>query len=507
MESNSIDESLLLPRGNSRVYRSRIDTRLSFASCYDPDEPRIRARTFHVGCGQKLCMTILVATVLLIAILWSYSDPFRHQLKNMISFDSGTLTWFCQYGSIPVVAAIVGWGTNAVAISMTFYPLEFVGCCPSVEMFGMPLCGWQGIIPSNVRRMAGQAVELATTKLFDASAAMDRLDVNQIVNDMRPALEKLAPKIIETVASENAPQIWAQLSRSVKNEIVEKCLENSTQAISGMMGGGNTDIEGGPELKDVLVNLLAADKGLVNDIFLKVAGKEYAFIRQSGFYLGFIFGLGQMWLWTKFDRWWVLPIAGFVVGYLTNFVALKCIFNPIEPVYVCGFKFHGLFLKRQGEVAEVYADLFSSRVLNSHNILLGTINDERSDVLFAMLEQNVQDGIDSIAKNLVLSKRVARKLIGSQKYDGIKERVSGLIKADIQRESFLDLVTPVLDEAMDVRATLERSMNDLSSHEFADMLLPAFQEGELKLIVIGGFLGAVVGMIQALLQVPDQFGL
>merc|ERR1712232_1412093 len=32
-----------------------------------------------------------------------------------------------RYGSIPVIAAIIGYGTNVVALQMMFYPLEFIG--------------------------------------------------------------------------------------------------------------------------------------------------------------------------------------------------------------------------------------------------------------------------------------------------------------------------------------------------------------------------------------------
>ena len=49
--------------------------------------------------------------------------------------------------SIPIVAALVAWATNWVAVQMTFYPIEFFGV--------RPFFGWQGIIPSKAEKMAG----------------------------------------------------------------------------------------------------------------------------------------------------------------------------------------------------------------------------------------------------------------------------------------------------------------------------------------------------------------
>merc|ERR1712204_25281 len=108
-----------------------------------------------------------------------------------------------------------------------------------------------------------------------------------------------------------APLTWGQLPEFVKSEIVTTGVENSSQAIVGMMDGTPDDIIRVFDLQTLLVDLLVKDKQLVNDIFVKVAGKEYKFIRVSGFYLGFIFGLAQMAVWAKCREWWMLPLAGF----------------------------------------------------------------------------------------------------------------------------------------------------------------------------------------------------
>merc|ERR1712139_636899 len=101
-----------------------------------------------------------------------------------------------------------------------------------------------------------------------------------------------------------------------------------------------------------------------------------------------------------------------------------------------------------------------------------------SDKFFAVLDQNIQEGIDKIMP----SRRVVRMVIGSAEYSSMKSRVSQLIRDDIK--SFLPHLGYV-DEALDIRKTLESSMCQLTSEEFEDMLHPVFQEGELKLVLIG----------------------
>lgn len=198
---------------------------------------------------------------------------------------------------------------------------------------------------------------------------------------------------------------------------------------------------------------------------------------------------------------WTLPVGGFVVASITNWIALKCVFQPVQPRRFCGFTFQGLFLKRQQEVAAVYAQLLSSKVLNAENLLLGMLGGPCSNKLFTMLDKSIQQGID----NAVPSQRVIRLMIGTGDYSAMKSRVCELVRADIK--SVLSHLTPYIDEALNVQETLQTSMAELTSQEFADILMPVFKEGELKLILIGGFLGLVVGMLQACWQVPEQLGL
>lgn len=71
----------------------------------------------------------------------------------------------------------------------------------------------------------------------------------------------------------------------------------------------------------------------------RVGAKEFKFIEHSGAYFGFMFGLVQMIIYLFYKANWVLPVAGFFVGYATNYLALYVIFKPILPKKVCCFTF------------------------------------------------------------------------------------------------------------------------------------------------------------------------
>lgn len=56
-----------------------------------------------------------------------------------------------------------------------------------------------------------------------------------------------------------------------------------------------------------------------------------------------------------------------------------------------------------------------------------------------------------------------------------------------------------MDKAMQLEATIRVKLQAMSPAEFIGILRPAFQADELKLIIVGGVLGAAAGAVQQFL--------
>ena len=122
------------------------------------------------------------------------------------------------------------------------------------------------------------------------------------------------------------------------------------------------------DLKELVVTSMVADKQLIVAMFQKCGEKELAFLVDSGLWFGFLLGVLQMGVWMFYDSPWTLTVGGAVVGYLTNWIALKCIFEPVEPTRFGPFILQGMFLRRQKEVSAEFADFFVDRVLTSQRM-------------------------------------------------------------------------------------------------------------------------------------------
>jgi len=390
------------------------------------------------------------------------------------------------YASIPVLSALVGWGTNVLALKMTFYPLEFVGI--------RPYLGWQGIIPSKGLKMAENTVELMTTKLVGVEEVFARLETPRIVEEMNAVVADLLRRIIDAVMQDHAPRLWKHTAAAIKERIYEQATAEAPTVISDAFEDIREHVTELIDLKALAIDALVRDKRLLNRIFLEVGDQEFRFIERSGWIFGGLFGLAQMLIWLFYQGTWLLPTAGFIVGYATNALALKMIFEPLRPKSLGPFRWQGLFLRRQHEVAEAYARLVAGHVVSTRNLLRAVSRGPTADRLIEIVDRHIQD---AAARYGGPTEPVFRLVVGSQRYNTIKTMVT-----ERMLEAFpyapIDALHDYADEAMAIEGTLRERLGALEPEAFVGLLRPIFQEDEYKLILVGAVLGLLVGLFQAL---------
>ena len=385
--------------------------------------------------------------------------------------------------SIPVIAALVGWLTNKLAVYMTFYPLEYVGKRPF---------GWQGIIPSKAHKMATKAVDLVTSKLISVEEQFAKLDAEGITEEMRPQLEQLSQTIIDEVMKKELPIAWRLLPKSAKDQLHKEAAAQFPAAIANVLSDLKDNIHELLDINRMMVEGLTEQPEMLNKIFLQCGEKEFKFVEHSGFVFGFLFGIIQMFVWNYYQFWWLLPVGGLVVGYLTNFLALKLIFRPVHPIKIGPIVVQGLFMKRQDEVSKEYARILATELLTSEKIFEFIIRTKGMDPIAELCRKHVKGLVDTAAGST--RKTLLTFAIGSTKYERIKHRAAEMVVVALP--SSIVTMFSYSDNSLQIGQTLEEKLSSLSKYEFEGVLRPIFQEDEFTLIVVGAVLGAVAGFIQ-----------
>ncbi|OUS28931.1 hypothetical protein A9Q99_10650 [Gammaproteobacteria bacterium 45_16_T64] len=397
---------------------------------------------------------------------------------------------FLKYVSIPAVAAFVGWSTNWLAIQLMFVPKEFMGYQPW-------LLGWQGVIPSKAEKMAKVVVEKGLSALANVAEVYGEIDRELLAEQLVKMMDqRIVEYIDELMAAENST-LWENLPNNVRTNIYRNVRKQLPEMVETLLNDVGTNIDDLFDLEDMVVAKLTQNKELLNRIFQEAGTKEFSFIIQSGIYLGATFGVIQMVIWYFAPHWWILPLAGLFVGYFTNVIALKVIFEPLEPIKIGPFTIQGLFLKRQKEVAQVLCRITTQEVITINNILHAMLTGPKSERAKKIIQGHIRKSIDDTTSWGVLGvgNPLTKAFMGTQNYIDLKVRAADLAiniatEEMSHNQAFSDGQHEIIEKL------LRERMESLSSSEFQEILRPAFKEDEWKLISVGAVLGLIAGFIQ-----------
>jgi len=257
------------------------------------------------------------------------------------------------------------------------------------------------------------------------------------------------------------------------------------------------------DIRQMATEALANDPKMMVDIFREVAARELTLITHVAAVMGFLLGLVQVALYIGLDGLWeytdyiMLPISGLIIGYFTNWLALKMTFSPIWPRMMCGsyINFQGVFLKRQSEAADQMGKAICEKVIDARAMLdymlKNSSNSGSLDKLLAIYQQTINNTVDqSIGRLASVCPRMVAQEIEHLKQDVVDHSLELLPQytKDIER---------YMDEKMNVRQTLSWRLARVTPPEFEDIIHPIFQQDEWILLCVGGFLGVVIGLLQA----------
>ncbi len=187
------------------------------------------------------------------------------------------------------------------------------------------------------------------------------------------------------------------------------------------------------------------------------------------------------------------PLVGAAIGWLTNYVAIKLLFRPHTPVSIFGLKFQGLIPKRRKEIARSIAKSIEREILSSEDIAEMLKSIEWKKEVEHVLEDLVEHRLSSNRlKKLPVVGLVTENLTYHIKYLLTKE----VLKQIDKKKG--DLASK-FRENLDLQDMMVSKIDKLDLMSF-EGLLTDFISKELKhLEYLGGLMGFLIGVIQAII--------
>jgi uncharacterized membrane protein YheB (UPF0754 family) len=405
--------------------------------------------------------------------------------------------------TVPIVTGAIGYLTNWTGVLMLFYPVHFKGVrapwlqslarllpykirqVPGIMVGGI---GWQGIIPSRAAKMGSLAVDSGIAKLGTPQEFFQQLEPDQIANQIVTGMREEIDDLVERIMKREHPRLWRELPPSLRELVHQRVQQQMPDIVHHLTDEIAEHID---QLVDVkLMVIKRFDPELANRVFLDMGRRELKFIQNFGFFFGFMLGIPVAAITHFVTFWWLLPILGVIVGYVTNWVALWMIYEPPERRRFGPLRFQGLFVKRQPEVADVYARIVADEIVTVSNFGRELLNGPQSDRTRSLIESAMRPAVDRAVGPARTAVRVA---VGRREYDAIRESFAA---APIDA-----MMSPLSDpgfnrqQSKTMRKLIAERMREMAPADFAEMLRTATKEDEWLLLLHGAVLGFAGGLV------------
>ncbi|MGI5998464.1 MAG: DUF445 domain-containing protein [Lutispora sp.] len=187
----------------------------------------------------------------------------------------------------------------------------------------------------------------------------------------------------------------------------------------------------------------------------------------------------------------ISTIIGGIIGWLTNIIAIKMLFRPIKPVKILALEIQGLIPKRKAEMAVSIGQTVEMELIDFKDIFERIIDEGSSDRIIELVKrkisQNIYEKLPSLVPHI------------------IKNAVIQYVEEQIDKEApqmIEDLIKNIYDKAskeVKIGKIIEERINSFDLIKIEEITLKIAQK-ELKHIeILGGVLGAIIGLLQGLL--------
>lgn len=411
-----------------------------------------------------------------------------------------------KYLSVPVFTGVIGWITNWTGVLMLFYPVKFWGVrIPGLKtvaqflprkVLEVPLglsdgrFGWQGIIPSRAAKMGSIAVDKGLIKLGTPTEFYQQLDPNAIADHILKTSRHEIDRIVDTLMMRHYPLVWTNLPPAFRQALHSRVASQLPDIVHELTREIGVNIDQLLDIKLMVIGYMEDDPTLANMIFQEMGRRELRLIIHLGFAFGFVLGIPLLFLTLAFPLWWLVPICGAVIGWVTNWLAIAVIFEPVRRFSLGPIAIQGLFIRRQQQVAEVWARIISERIVSLTNVGYELFHGPRADRTRKMIENLLRPAVDQAVG---AARRPVRAAIGAEAYETMS-RYAVAEATDLASNSLLDHEFNVRQSAA-IRKLVAEKTRTMDPHDFAEMLRSAIKADEWLLILHGAALGIFAGLV------------
>lgn len=191
-----------------------------------------------------------------------------------------------------------------------------------------------------------------------------------------------------------------------------------------------------------------------------------------------------------------MVFVGTLIGWFTNYLAIKLLFRPYKEMNFLFFKIQGLIPKRRAEISLNIADVVEKELISVDDIAEKI---EDMDISDGVIDRLLDKVIGEKLQKNILDKNPLLKMIIN---DSVIQKIKSYFKKSIleNKEEIVEEIIKIAKEKINFREIILDKMENFSLQEIEEIIL-RISKNELKHIeIIGGVLGGIIAVFQFLLM-------
>ena len=187
----------------------------------------------------------------------------------------------------------------------------------------------------------------------------------------------------------------------------------------------------------------------------------------------------------------LIPIISAFIGYFTNWIAIKMLFHPRNPVNILGITIQGIFPKRQAQFAQKLGALVATELLHFDEIAERLKDPEQLQALNPTIESHIDAFLRVRLKEKipVVAMFIGDNTIGKLK-EGMMDEINVLLPEIISQYAH------GLGERIDIEKMVTEKVANFSSDKLEN-ILQGIMKKEFRFVeILGGVVGFLIGLLQ-----------
>lgn len=191
----------------------------------------------------------------------------------------------------------------------------------------------------------------------------------------------------------------------------------------------------------------------------------------------------------------LIVIIGTLIGWVTNYVAIKMLFRPYKEINLLFFKIQGVIPKRKHEIGVKIAETIKNEVISMKDILDSVDRSNLGAHLEKVVDKILKKGIkEEIVKAFPMAAMFLSDSIVLKINDAIKRLVLE------NKEAIVSGLFETLEENVDFEAIIIKNVDSFSLEKLEEIMFSLAKTEFKHIEIIGAVLGCIIGVAQALLS-------